>query len=197
MHVVVLHVCRVPEQASAYPPKSVSQAGSLSLSGLPWELAIVCLGVAAVEGGMQVCSRALQVCVKGSKEGVRGVYAPDLCVTELVMQECRAGRSVPEGVGQVEVSQRDTGSRVGLSMQWDVCGREHRCLGTSRDCGDPWLAKRCVPEASFYSLIQHIYTEHLAQTRLRGCGLASHLCGMPTKCTKWRNGLGFRSNPLR
>lgn len=125
MHVVVLRVCRVPEQASTYLPKSVSQAGSVSLSGLPWELAVVCLGVAGVQGGMQVCSRALQVYVRGSKEGVRGVYAPDLCVTELVMQECR-----------VEVSQRDTGSRVGPSMQWDVCGRERRCLGTSRDSAE-------------------------------------------------------------
>lgn len=37
---------------------------------------------------------------EGQQGESEGVYAPDLCVTELVMQECRAGRSVPEGHGQ-------------------------------------------------------------------------------------------------
>ena len=96
--------------------KGVSRA-AVSLSGLLWELADVCLGVAGVQGGMQVCTRTLQMCVR---EGVMGS-----CVTEPVMQECRAGRSVPQGHRQ----QGGPGCAVGCVWQRTQVFGNHRYSG--------------------------------------------------------------------
>lgn len=157
---------------------SNQRCGRVSLSEPPWESAEVRLGSAGVQGGMQVCARALQTCVTGSKEGATG-----MCVPDPGHAGVRAGRSVPHW-----------GSKVGLGVRWNACGREHRCQEPVGTLGRPLVGKQVCSEANFYSLIQRLYTEPLAGAGHGGCGPANDTCEMPTECI---NCLGPHNNPLR
>ena len=79
-------------------------------------------------------------------------------------------------------------NRVGLGAQWDVCGRGRRCLETSRHSGEAagWQMGVFL-RPTFYSLIQHTFTEHVACTRPGGYEEGSNTCGMPTKRLTWHN----------
>lgn len=115
------------EQVSACLTRGVFWAGCVSLSGLP-------LGVGRCVLG---CGRCAHRCAPGpcrygwgcAAKRSDGVYAPDSCVPELVMQECRAGGCVLQVTGAAEWAWVCTGMYVaGNTGVWELVGTVGRPL---------------------------------------------------------------------
>lgn len=87
----------------------------------------MCLGVAGVHTGVHQGPADMGGGVQ--QRGSDRVYAPDSCVPELVMQECRAGGCVLQVTGAAEWAWVCTGMYVaGNTGVWELVGTVGRPL---------------------------------------------------------------------